>query len=63
MTISINIGGTVRPSSHSVIQAAVPSRANTAPNTFEATARKSTMLEVASVRSDTPFSTAQSSRP
>ena len=63
MTISINIGGTVRPSSHSVIQAAVPSRANTAPNTFEATARKSTMLEVASVCATRLSVPAQSSRP
>ncbi len=32
-----------------VIQVAVPSQANTAPNTLEATARNSTMLDVASV--------------
>ena len=43
---SIIDGGSGRESSVSVIHCAEPSRAKTAPNTLDATARNSTMLEV-----------------
>jgi hypothetical protein len=43
---SMAIGGNGKASNESVMTLAVPSRANTAPNTFEATARNSTMLDV-----------------
>ncbi len=55
ITISITIGGSGSPSSVSVIQLAVPSRANTAPKTFEVAASSSTMLEVAIVLSSARF--------
>ena len=47
--ISISIGGSWNDSSVSVIQLAVPRRANTAPKMLEVTASSSTMLEVAMV--------------
>jgi hypothetical protein len=46
---SVTKGGTGRPTSALVITLALPSRAKIAPKTFEATARKSTMLVVAMV--------------
>ena len=53
MTVSSNVivpqAGSGAASSWLVIQVAVPSQANTAPKTFDATARNSTMLVVASV--------------
>ncbi len=52
---SIAIGGSGNASSVSVIQFAVPSRANTAPKMFEVTASSSTMLEVAMVTEQRPL--------
>ena len=46
---SITIGGTGSEVIASVIQFAVPRRANTAPKMFEVTASNSTMLEVVMV--------------
>ena len=50
-TTSIATGGSGSASIVSVIQFAVPRRANTAPKMFEVTASSSTMLEVAVVLS------------
>ena len=59
-TISISIGGSGSASSASVIQLAVPRRANTAPKMFEVTASSSTMLEVAMVLIAPPASARRS---
>ena len=61
--ISISTGENGSASMVSVIQFAVPRRANTAPKMFEVTARNSTMLEVAVVLSTARFSPAQVNLP
>ena len=53
---SITNGGSGSATIASVIQFAVPMRANTAPKTFEVTASSSTMLEVVIVRDAAPAS-------